>query len=370
MTKEKPNALVSVRLKALREGRGLTQEAVAAAIGVNDRQTVAAIEAGQRAIRPEELVRAAEYLKVEVDAFLDPFRLVGEGEFSFRTSETDSAVLAGFEARAGRWIATYRELGRQAGRPPRLLGTRLELTERASFEDAAAGGEYLWAAWNLGSVPADRLEEALERELGILVLYVDAPAGVSGAASHLPGQHTILVNRSEPPGRRSFDLAHELFHLLTWESMPPKRAEPREVRPAKGNRVEQLAENFASGLLMPARVVTARWEARGKEGAAAWLGRTAPELRVSAPALGWRLVNLGLLPRAEMERLAERLPTAKREKAKPLLFSQPFIARVAEAVESGRLSLRRASTLLDLTPEDFAGLCAAHGHPLSYSLGG
>ena len=54
---------------------------------------------------------------------------------------------------------------------------------------------------------------------------------------------TILVNRREPTGRRNFDLAHELFHLLTWDSMPPDRVEPTEVPGMKGNRVERLAEN-------------------------------------------------------------------------------------------------------------------------------
>ena len=73
------------------------------------------------------------------------------------------------------------------------------------------------------------LPHAIERELGAQVLFVEAPAGVSGAAVHLPGLMAILVNRREPTGRRNFDLAHEIFHLLTWDSMPPARVEPTEV---------------------------------------------------------------------------------------------------------------------------------------------
>jgi XRE family transcriptional regulator, fatty acid utilization regulator len=364
MAAENPKIRIGGRLKALRDGRGVSQDALAAALGLNDRQSVAAIEAGERRIRPDELVRAAEALGVDVDTFLDPFRLVGEGRFSFRTKEADPDVLAAFEERAGRWIATYRELGRQTGSEPRRLGTRLELTERSSFEEAADTAEYLWARWNLGDVPAARLEEALERELGILVLYVDAPESISGAASYLPGQHTILVNRRESPGRRSYDLAHELFHLLTWDAMPPRRVEPWEVKGTKGNRVERLAENFAAALLMPSRVLAARWSARGEEELPRWIARTAAELRVSVSALGWRLVNLGHLSRAEMDALPAKPAVRPRTEAPPLLFSRPFVARLSDAVADGRLSLRRAAALVELPPEEVAALCEAHGRPL------
>ena len=35
----------------------------------------------------------------------------------------------------------------------------------------------------------------------------------------------MLINRDEVPGRRHFDLAHELFHILTWDAMPPDHVE-------------------------------------------------------------------------------------------------------------------------------------------------
>jgi Zn-dependent peptidase ImmA (M78 family) len=57
--------------------------------------------------------------------------------------------------------------------------------------------------------------------LSVLVLHVDPPAGVSGAACHHPRFNTILINRREPDGRRNYDFAHETFHVLTWKSMPP-----------------------------------------------------------------------------------------------------------------------------------------------------
>ena len=35
----------------------------------------------------------------------------------------------------------------------------------------------------------------------------------------------MLIARHEVAGRRHFDLAHELFHLLTWDAMPPEYLE-------------------------------------------------------------------------------------------------------------------------------------------------
>jgi Zn-dependent peptidase ImmA (M78 family)/DNA-binding XRE family transcriptional regulator len=359
---------IARRIQALREMRRFTQAALAAKLGFNDRQTLAAIEAGDRRVSPEELVRVAEALAVDVELFLDPYLLIGEGAFSFRAREVEESALAAFEEQARRWIATYRELGRQTGSQPRRLGRKLELYPWSSFEDAEASAEMLWKEWELGDVPADRLEDAIETQLGALVLYVDAAEGISGAASQLPGLHTILVNRRESPGRRSFDLAHELFHILTWDAMPPRRVEPLEVKPAKGNRVEQMAENFAATLLMPCPIVSDRWTARGGEELPLWLGRNAAQLRVSVPALQWRLVNLGLMSKAQAAGSAARAGMAG--SAVPPLFSRRFVERVAGAVEAGRLSMRRAAGLLGLSLAELVDVCAAHGHPLSYQLPG
>ena len=78
---------------------------------------------------------------------------------------------------------------------------------------------------------------------------VDAIDGVSGAACRLPDLDVVLINRHEVAGRRNFDLAHELFHILTWDAMPPEHLE--EATETSKIRVEQLANSFASALLMP-----------------------------------------------------------------------------------------------------------------------
>ena len=359
------------RLKALREEHGITQGALADRMGLPHRQTLTSIEAGERLISPEELVKAAQSLKVDIAVFTDPFRLVGEGRFSFRADDVPRDVLQGFEERAGEWVATYRTLLEQAGVSRSRLGHKLELVPESSYEDAHAAADELRQEWQLGDVPANILPVAIERELNAQVLFVEAPAGVSGAAVHLPGLLTILVNRREPAGRRNFDLAHELFHLLTWDSMPPDRVEPTVVPGKKGNRTEKLAENFAGALLMPADIVGRRWERRGDVDLYDWLNSTASTLGVTSLALKWRLVVLEHLSKTRAEGLDDlRLASngGLESRGIPLLFSRDFVARVFGAVEAGRLSLRKALRLLDLSGPEFGALCRAYGFELSYEV--
>ena len=127
----------------------------------------------------------------------------------------------------------------------------LGLNRLSRFEDAMDAGERFVSELGLGPVPALRLAAAMEEELRILVLMVDALEGISGAACRLPELDAVLIARREVAGRHNLDLAHELFHILTWDAMPPEHVE--SASDFGGNRVEQLANNFAAAVLMPAK---------------------------------------------------------------------------------------------------------------------
>lgn len=359
---------IGVRLRAARERLGLTQQAMATALGLEHRQSLGAIEAGERRLTAEELLRAVRTLNVDLDFFTDSFRLTGEGRFSFRAHPGVAAhVLDQFEEQAGRWIATFRELSAQQGDHPDWLEQRLALTSRSTFEEAQAAAAAIAQRWELGDRPAESLRSAIERHLDALVLYVDAPPGISGAASQVPGLNAVLVNGREPEGRRNFDLAHELFHLLTWDAMPPERIEAVDVpRGGKGNRVEQLAENFAAALLMPEGIMRTRWEARTPStDLHDWLNETAVDLRVSALACKWRLHNLSCLTKADLLDINNQRLVANGRAANELgpvsLFSDRFVRRIAVAMDAGRLSVKRAASLLALSLSELAALLQNYG---------
>jgi Zn-dependent peptidase ImmA (M78 family)/DNA-binding XRE family transcriptional regulator len=366
------NELIHRRLKTAREKAGLTQAELSAKLGFKDRQTLAAIEAGQRKISAEELLRAIKVLALDLDFFTDSFRLAGEGRFSWRTQkDASNNLLKGFEEKAGRWIATWRRLGELQGAKPSALQPALALSERSSFEQAQAAAESLVEEWKLGDVPAAALEAAI-RKLGTLVLYVDAPPSISGAACQVPGANAILINRKEPEGRRHYDLAHELFHLLTWEQMPPEHTETDTPRGTKAKRIEQLADNFAAAMLMPERVLLPRWQARGEREIHKWLNSTASDFLVTAKALKWRLINLGWLSKSDLLKINDAKLTfngrPKDQQSLPGLFSAEFVKRLHTGLAKGQLSVRRAAEILDLTIEALADLFREHKLSVPFDL--
>jgi Zn-dependent peptidase ImmA (M78 family)/DNA-binding XRE family transcriptional regulator len=360
--------LIGTRIKALREQKGLSQEELARALGFKDRQTLSAIETGERRVTAEELLLAVEKLGASLDDFTDPFRLDGEAKFSWRQSGLSPARLSAYERNAGRWIAAFRRMAPEVGHEMPLLRRSLGLTRQNSFEDAAAAGERFAAEFRLGDIPAESLAAAMEERLGLLVLMVDAIEGVSGAACRLPELDTVLINRREVPGRRHFDLAHELFHVLTWDAMPPERIE--EATEVGGNRVEQLANSFAAALLLPAAVLDrfGDWTALGRDELVEKLIAVADELRVTPSALKWRLVGLRRIARARaqeipdtMLRAAARARLRTSAEPPPPLFSKPFAEVIARALDEGLISARRAADLLGMILDDLPGLFREHG---------
>ena len=365
-----PSPIIGARMKALRRKRGLSQDEMARVFEFKDRQIVSAIETGVRRVTATELLLAVDKLNVPLDFFTDPFRLDGEGLFSWRQRDVGKAELADYERTAGRWIGAYRALGPQVGRRWPLMRRALGLGRQSGLDEAVEAGERFAAEFDLGEVPARRLATVMQERLGILVLMVDAYRGISGAACRLPELDAVLIARGEIAGRRSFDLAHELFHLLTWEAMPPEHVE--EAGEFGGNRVERLANGFAGAMLMPRATVESfgEWERLDESALIERLNTAADELCVTSTALRWRLVALRRLRMAR----ARALPDAalrnngsdRAAGSPPPLFSRPFVEVVVAALDQGHVSVRRVAELLGLNLEDLEALFSAHG--LYYAL--
>ena len=365
ISSQRTAALIGRRIKALRQQRELSQDEVAGLLGFRDRQTVSAIETGARNVTAPELVRAGEALDAPLEYFTDPFLLAGEGRFCWRHSGVKPARLAGYERDAGRWIAAFRTLAPAVGCSAPLLRRTLGLDRRSGFEDAMQAGERFAAEFSLGEVPALGLSEVMERDLGVLVLMVNADRGISGAACRLPELDAVLIARREAPGRRHFDLAHELFHVLTWDAMPPARYE--EARETGGGRVEQLANVFSSAALMPAGALMrfGSWPDLAGPELIEKLNMVADELHVTASALKWRLVALGKLTAANARSVPDAAlrnnGRAVAEHAPTPLFSRRFMEVMRLALAGGHVSVRRMASLFDVPIDDLPALFRAHG---------
>lgn len=367
---EELHARIGRRITVARGELKLTQHQLSEKLGFKDRQTLQTIEAGRRNLTAEELLKLCEVTGRDMDYYMDPFRLVGEGQFSFRAQGAALDGLTEFEERTGNWIAFWREQGRRQNVPMNPLRQRLALSFKSTYLEAQRAGEALGEALELGDVPSERLVEALENRLELLVLFVDMPRGLSGAACQASGADTILVNRSEPEGRRNFDLAHELFHVLTWESMPPKRVDRAQPSGYKDKHMEILADNFAGGLLMPERLLKPIWSNRERANVSLqdWIMTFAGRFRVSGQAMMYRLLDLHFVSRPDLLDVDEAALRQEPGDA-PAPFSRRFMERAARAIERGDVSVMRLWKLLNLTGMGgLKQLFRDHGLPVPFDM--
>ena len=377
------------RLKALRLERGLTQADASRMLGLNHRQSLASIETGARDLSADELIRAARGYGVELAHFSDPCVVAGEARFCWRRSPASGAGdVADAEMRVGRMFGAYRHVLREIGLPPRRISYATGLNKASTEAEAAAAGEALSDEMAPARGGTLSTAEAIGEGLEVPILAVDLPRGLSGTACRLDDMDGIVVNRGEVAGRRNSNIAHELFHILTWDEMPPRhveceRADPdvgrrREARPragvqasagknhgegspdgATGPHEEALADAFASGLLMPLTRVDELLGRVDLRGDAANLARrlngAASALGVTSMALATRLKRLGRLDGASFASLKQSRRLAfngsPRKPAAPPAFSRSFLEVLFCGVEGGLLPMEAA--------EDVTGLSAA-----------
>jgi Zn-dependent peptidase ImmA (M78 family)/transcriptional regulator with XRE-family HTH domain len=284
---------IGATIQNLRKQHGLSQKQLAVRLGVKHAQVISALESGERALKATELARLAGILRVQPSAILAAQarqaapKVLWRGEDNL-TAHSDEEAL--FVARCKRY-AFLEEVG--GGRKRAAVPAFALDLETTRFEDVECWAETVRGGLRLGATPALSLRDALETEWGIKVFFTPLLGG-SAATVRAEFGDAIMISANEPPWRRHYSLAHELFHLLTWgallESVSSLTATQRK-------RNETLAEVFASALLLPAEALEARLP-RLREGEQRWFGlfALAREFGVSTKALLWRLVNLGLIP--------------------------------------------------------------------------
>jgi Zn-dependent peptidase ImmA (M78 family)/DNA-binding XRE family transcriptional regulator len=365
--------MIGYRVKAAREFSKWSQQRLAEELGFKDRQTVSDLEKGKRALKPEELMQICTSLDRDIEFFIDPFMVAGEGQFSWRADPALSQEeLEDFELKVGQWIGLLRWLRELKGREPSALKHSLRISATSSYEDAQRGAESLVKELDLGMFPGEQLLETVENKLDIPVLHVDTSQGdggewISGAACSLRDLAVILINRNEPPGRQNCDLAHELFHILTWDAMTPDHRELKGFEMGLNKkRMEQLADNFASALLMPKSSVEKMLDL-DKVTEIDYLYEISSVFRVTPMAFSRRLFNLNIiddLVRCELSARKQELSGH----SVPNLFSPNFIGMLQETLANGDLSARKAAKTLGTNLHGLADLFKTYNLAVPFDL--
>jgi Zn-dependent peptidase ImmA (M78 family) len=259
-------------------------------------------------------------------------------------------IEAGFlkRCREYHWLEELCEI-ESPGRFPRYDAHAYSASTLGAPELAEMVGHQL----DLGARPATSLAKILEEVYGVKIWYERLKNGGSGACVIGDFGPAILVNSSESPWRRNYDIGHELFHLLTWESFPP---ESLYADNQLNRTIEQAANTFASWLLLPAGVVLREFDRRRELGAIKYstIVQMARDLDVSTEALLWRLERLGRISASEVERVLNDSAFRSVDKATmrerwwtPPVPPERFVRLAFFAYQRGRLSRARLAELLD-----------------------
>ena len=118
---------------------------------------------------------------------------------------------------------------------------------------------------------------------------------------------------------------------------------------------------------MPAENLKRTWEnTSGVGDVPERVNAVAGEMGVSAPACKWRLRNIGLLSRTDVEAIDDGLLGARDRRTcrnpEVSLFSRQFLSQIGLALDAGRFSVRRAAKLLGVSMTELAQILQAYGH--------
>ena len=354
------------RVRAARSRLGLSQEQLAERAGFAHHQIVSQIELGQREIKAVELLRLARVLHLSVG------ELVADSELSpalvlWRERPLDDAALKEAEfLEVWQRYKSARAAVRHPDEWPKLPVETLDLVT-LDYGRTARLADTVSKLLDLGSCPAASLQEVMEGRFGALIWHSDLGQDGSAACTRDDEGCAVLINSREAPWRRNYDLAHELFHLVTWGS-----ADPESLRAdgALYSNVEKQANAFASNLLLPADAVIQQLDSHCTDGQIRWadLIGIAREFHVSTEALVWRLVNLNRFDRNAAQALLQNSDFKAQDKAyrrgawsSPSPFPEAYVMAGFLAYTEGMMSRTRLAEYLDVSLIDLGTTLEQYG---------
>jgi len=215
----------------------------------------------------------------------------------------------------------------------------------------------------LGRRPACALRDVLEADYGVKIWHGTHGSGASTYGDFGPA---VLLNAEHAPWRRTFSLAHELFHLLTWSNDGAPISSPEWPK-----RTENLADEFAANLLLPRDELIPAFERLVHNNTILYLHlvNLAREFGVSTEALMIRLRNLQRLTSEDVETTLgdERFKELDRQSmpekwtSSPPPFPKRFVELGFAAYKKGNLSRGRLSEFLSTDRGDLNQVLSQYG---------
>ncbi len=343
---------IGERLRYARERAGLTLRQVVERTRIGE-SSLSEYENGKREPRLSQLQALADVYRRSIAFFL------GEGdvarEIVLWRKQPDPNTAADVESEFLRLCEQYHNLevwcaDRRPGLLPYVQG------DPASFgyPDAERLAYRVQGELRLGDRPGRSLFTVLEELCGVKLFYLSfQPSGTAASTVSATYGPAVLLNTENVRWRRNFDLAHELFHLLTWQIFRDGTDSA-----VASDREEKLATCFASHLLMPAEATRLAIDEVSKNGNVSFsdLYDIARQFDVSVEALFWRLhflYNRGENTPKDIERYnAVASAYEDREQDTPPTRPKRFVALAVKAFRSGEMSQGKLAEYLGISRRD------------------
>ena len=358
------------RIRAAREELGITQAALADAVGV-PREAVSRMESGERAVKVGELASLARELVRPVAYFLTdeaPARLAVGAYRATKADHGSKRAELWLRLRLGDFVHLCREIGLKQDLPSIMV-------TGGGIAAAQAAARVVRDLARIGSAPVADLRGLVESVFNVPVFgrQIEASSGLSGMIlfDGETGLAVMLIRADEYDARRRFTLGHELGHYL-WRrargELSPSVLVSSGYCLAGSEEEERFANAFAAELIAPEEGICAYMAETALDVAdAEHLMRLATHVGISFQATTYRLQSIGLLDAAVAERLrAETRPTQLNGfRDAPGLFalqSALFHSLVVRAYAVDSLDAGRCAEMLELTTAEFVDMVDDTNH--------
>ncbi|WP_081435984.1 XRE family transcriptional regulator [Desulfatibacillum aliphaticivorans] len=298
---------LALRLKKARESVGLTLKSAADKMGFSNYQTLGSIENGAREVKAAEIIKFSKIYYCSIDV------LIGTGDHNDEKPRLlwrrapEAHVRKMIEKRVHKlaeqcvWLQEALTISSRR-KFKTFVSDREEIATNFKVDDIARQAR---KSLDLGRRPSLSLKDALEQQMGVVVIY-DALSDAGSAASMVHPRYgaIVVINSNESPWRQNYDLAHELFHLYTWELFTQDELQD----PVLFHDIERKADRFASTLLLPSEEIQSRVHQKldeNKKLSKADFVDIAREFGVSTQALAYRMKNANLISWEVADRIAK-----------------------------------------------------------------
>ncbi len=343
------------RLKSARNKLNLTIAEVSARTAIGD-SSLSEFENGRREPKISQLAQLGEVYRQPLSYFFGDVE-VSEQTVLWRLRPDDQAPL--LEREFLKLCEQYRLLEEWNHDFIDTLLPRVEAGHGVmSFDNVAELARRVSRELNLGERPAFVLLRVLEEDCGIKVFHrAFEPTGTAACVKSAENGWAILLNAGNSACRRSYDLAHELFHLLVWDLYRGAAPTVFQISP---DQEEKLANVFAAHLLISEEALRRAVDRKRDEDGKILVSNIpdiAQQFGVSIDALLWRIhqvYNIGneQLTREVMQSLQlSRAGKAEGESNQAKLNSLPDRYRrlAVQALNRGEISLGRFMEFMEVS---------------------